>query len=40
MLPAQPGHANTLDGLTFSPRFIRVRRKNPPYTDMPGFKNA
>ena len=40
MPQAQAGHANTLSELTFSPGFIRVRRKNPPYTDIPGFKNA
>ena len=26
--------------LTFFPRFIRVRRKIPPYTDISYFKNA
>jgi hypothetical protein len=36
----QAGHAGTLAWLTFFPRFIRVRRKIPPYTDMSDFKNA
>jgi hypothetical protein len=36
----QAGYAGLPCQLTFSPGFLRGRRKIPPYTDMPGFKNA